>query len=222
VNIKAMLVHLQNTMGRNDLIEQMVLRPEPASLPSDVDKSTKSVNLVVGYNRSPSSQTALDITLWIAHQTRLATKAQVTVHIVYVVDDQSSLKEAASNPLLHQRSWESRKAAPGTQALAAYPRMTLVDPSYLRAMFYHNNQIEQADQILWQARCLAHEWGGTFVAHLQFGCIGAELRKVVESEAAALLLLGCSSVNHPLVQKLGSDFPCPVLGIPKNLPKLEG
>ena len=208
MNIKAMLVRLQSAMGRNDLIEQMVLRPEPASLHSNADKSTKSVNLVVGYNRSPSSQTALDVTLWIAHQTRLTTKAQVTVHIVYTVDDQSRSKAAASNPSLHQRSWESREAA--------QPRMTSVDPSYLRAMFYHNHQIEQADRILWQARCLAHEWGGAFVAHLRFGCVDAELRKVVVSEAADLLYLGCSAVNHPLVQKLGYDFPCPVLGIPKT------
>jgi len=69
-------------MGLDDLIEQMVL--PPASSSSDWAESTKSVNLVVGYNSSPSSQMALDITMWIAHQTRLATQKQVTVQVVYV------------------------------------------------------------------------------------------------------------------------------------------
>ena len=85
VNIKPMLERLQSAMGRNDLIEQMVLLPGTA--PSAKTASNKSVNLIVGYNRSPSSQTALDVTLWIAHQTRLATQKQVTVQVVYVVDE---------------------------------------------------------------------------------------------------------------------------------------
>jgi len=68
-------------MGLDDLIEQMVLLP-PASSSSDWAESTKSVNLV--NNSSPSSQMALDITMWIAHQTRLATQKQVTVQVVYV------------------------------------------------------------------------------------------------------------------------------------------
>jgi len=52
VNIKPMLARLQGAMGLDDLIEQMVLLP-PASSPSDWAESTKSVNLVVGYNSSP-------------------------------------------------------------------------------------------------------------------------------------------------------------------------
>lgn len=225
-----MLVRLQNAMGRQDLIEKMVLLPS-ASQPSDLNKSTKSVDLVVGYNRSPNSQTALDVTLWIAHQTRLVTQKQVTVHIVYVVDDNQSSKCPdvfhsidASSPSIYRFASEEpeasalRSATPVlTQPSHEHPRMTFVDPSYFRTIFYQNNSLEQADRILWQARSLAHEWGGSFNAHLRFGCISTELRKVVESEAATLLFLGCNSVNHPVVQKLGSNFPCSVLGIPTML-----
>ncbi len=232
MNIEPMLARLQSAMGRQDLIEQLVLVPEPASPHPDGAKSTKSVNLVVGYNRTPSSQTALDITLWIANETRLATQKQVTVHVVYVVDDNQSSKRPdvfnsadATSPSSNQLGADFPAAStlssatpvltqPRHQPLAARPRMTEVDPCYFRAIFYEDNQFEQADQILWQARSLANEWGGAFVAHLRFGCVSKELRKVVESEAAALLLLGCKSVNHPVVQKLDANFPCSVLGIP--------
>jgi hypothetical protein len=234
MNIKSMLARLESAMGRQDVVEQMVLLPEPASLASKRVNSDKSINLVVGYNRSPSSQTALDLALWIAHQTRLVTKAQVTVQVVYVVDeDQSSHCPHISNggdasrPSIQQLplSGEAsavRSATPvltqtTPKELAARARMTEIDPSYFRAIFYQTNPFEQADRILSQARCLAEEWRGSFKAHLRFGCISTELKKVVESEAATLLLLGCTSVNEPIVQKLGSNFPCAVLGIPSIL-----
>jgi len=92
VNIKPMLVRLEGAMDRNDLIEQMVLLPEPASAAAKWASSTKSINLVVGYTASPRSQTALDLTMWIAHQTRLVTQKQVTVQVVYVVDEKQSSK----------------------------------------------------------------------------------------------------------------------------------
>lgn len=234
MNIKSMLVRLQSAMGRNDLVERMVLLPEPTSS-SESAKSSKSVNLVVGYNRSPSSQTALDVSLWIAHQTRLATQKHVTVHVVYVVDESQSSRRPvvfnsvkASKLSIHRNQMEYAESSrfrsatsvltPARQkALAAHPRTTLIDPSYFRAMFYQNDAVEQADRILSQARSLADEWRGSFKAHLRFGSVAAELKKVVESEAASLLFLGCNSVNHPIVQQLGSNFPCSVLGIPTNL-----
>ncbi len=225
VNIKPMLERLQSAMGRNDLIEQMVLLPGAASATA----KNKSVNLIVGYNRSPSSQTALDVTLWIAHQTRLATQKQVTVQVVYVVDEgrqygnDFGLEAYTRSTSIDQMPLQlvaaaSRSATLPTQsgqALAA-TRTTLIDPSYLSAVFY-DDRFEQADQILWQARSLAKEWGEYCKAHLRFGCVAAELKKVVESEAATLLFLGCNSVSHPVVQELGADFPCSVLGIPTTL-----
>ena len=63
---------------------------------------------------------------------------------------------------------------------------------------------------------LAQEWGGNLKTHLCCGSVSTELRRVVEVESADLLFLGCS-VNHPVIQELGDDFPCPVLGIPKAL-----
>ena len=218
VNIKPILARLQDVLGSQKIINQMVLVPEPTTLPVNVKKSTQSVNLVVGYDSSPKSQTALDIILLIAHQTRLATQKQVTVHVVYVLD-QSPISQllniynsydASSSSLVC--NLDTAKSAfrctlpvltqPRTETLAAIPSLKSVD------------LFEQADRILWQARCLAEEWKGTFVAHLRFGSLERELRSVVESEAADLLLLGCSSIDHPIVQQLGTNFPCAVLGIP--------
>lgn len=228
MNIKSMLLRLESAMGRQDLTEQMLLVPTPASSSEERDQFTKSVNLIVGYNRSPSSQTALDLTLWIAHQTRLVTKAQVTVQVVYVLDSEVATKKSSDivsssthRPLEFAESSASKSPTPvltqpSQMAMATPPRVTSKEPSYLRATFYQDNHLDQANRILSQARSLADEWRGSFKAHLRFGCVAAELRKVVESEAAALLFLGCTSANHPLVQKLGADFPCPVLGIPSD------
>lgn len=162
-----MLVRLQSALGRDDLTKQMLLLPE-STAPADT-KSSTSTNLVVGYNGSSNSQTALDITLWIAHQTRLATQKQVTVHVVYVID---------------------------------------------------HRQFERADHVLWQARCLADEWRDSLKAHLRFGTVPDELRAVATSAAADLLLLGCSTVDHLVVQQL-APVPCPVLGIPGQLSSIE-
>lgn len=227
MNIKPMLMRLQSAIGSQDLIEQMVLLPEPVSQPYDGAKSTKAVNLVVGYNSSPNSQTALDITLCIAHQTRLATQKQVTVHVVYVVDDNQNMNCPDFFNMTDTNSgsiaWNQLQL-PATAALrCATPVLPQLKPKALVAQpcITPVDLFDQADKILWQARCLAEEWGGAFIAHLRFGCIAAELRKVVESEAANVLLLGCNSSNHPIVQKLDCNFPCTVLGMPTMLREAE-
>ena len=234
MNIKPMLVRLEGAMDRNDLIEQMVLLPEPASAAAKWSNSTKSVNLVVGYNASPSSQTALDLTMWIAHQTRLVTQKQVTVQVVYVVDENhknqysdglntasvSDLsKHHLSSELLNTSLKKSKLSVlteTKPQALATSSKKS-VKSRRPKATSCQADSFEQADRILWQARCLAEEWRGSFKAHLRFGDVASELREVVESEAATLLFLGCNSVSHPIIQQLGTHFPCSVLGIPTGL-----
>ena len=236
MNIKPMVVRLESALERNDLMEQMVLLPEPASAASKWANSTKSINLVVGYNASPRSQTALDLTMWIAHQTRLATQKQVTVQVVYVVDEiqnnkcpdrfnLADVRRSSIDPLpseFPQVSTSTQSATcvltqPKPQALVVERDRKSVKKGCPKTTSRQSDWFEQADHILWQARCLAEEWRGSFKAHLRIGDVATELRKVVESEEATLLFLGCNSVHHPIVQKLSSNFPCSVLGIPRDL-----
>jgi len=60
--------------------------------------------------------------------------------------------------------------------------------------------LEQADYILWQARSLV-EWRRFFHSSSPIWLRFCRAEKVVESETAALLL-GCDSVNHPVVEQL--------------------
>jgi hypothetical protein len=76
VKIKSMLMRLQNALGQPDLVEQMLLASGKTALDTAETQSDETVNLVIGYNGSPNSQVALDLTLWIAHQTRLATQSR--------------------------------------------------------------------------------------------------------------------------------------------------
>ncbi|MHC5746078.1 MAG: universal stress protein [Nostoc sp.] len=201
-----MLARLQSATGRDDLIEQMVLLPEPKKPFSKKPQTAKGVNLIVAYDASPNSHTALDIAFWIAHQTRLATNAEVTVQAVYVIEDNQSIQYPniltfpQQQPSLECEVSQVSKSV--TQVLTQPKLQTAIAP------------LQQADIILWQARSLAEEWQGSFKSHLRFGSIAIELKKVVESEAADILFLGCNSVNHPMIEALGFNFPCAVLGIP--------
>jgi len=238
VQIKPILARLQGALGRNDLIQQMVLLPESAKTTRKA-KASKTFKLVVGYNGSPNSQTALDLTLWIAHQTRLATPKQVIVHVVYALDEhlldqqrnlvgrslfpnfQSFKSNASPSPLwdcLEQSvSRSSRQFSPPTSVLTR-PQVGTpirsVESECAIPGFQAIDSIDHADYVLWQARCLAEEWRGSLEAHLRFGSVASELRSVVKAESADLLLLGCNTANHPLVQQLKPHFPCPILGIP--------
>ena len=211
-----MLVRLQSAIGRDDLIEQMVLL-SPKTSCAEKPQLAKSVNLIVGYNSSPNSQTALDMAFWIAHQTRLATNVQVIVQAVYVVEDNPKnyyidvFNFEIDEPSL---ACPVNYASKSTTSVLSQPQLT---SNVLSLETKLADNLTQADRILWQARSLAEEWQGSFKAHLRFGCVAEELQKVVKSEAADILFLGCKSINHPIIQTLDFNFPCVVLGIPNSI-----
>lgn len=235
-----MLVRLEHALNCPDLAKQMMLVPSASeALPS------KTMNLVVAYNGSARSQTALDLTLWIAHQTRLATRRAVTVQVVYVVDSAfdrtaqpdcfsdrylSPLEvtmEGPSKPLFERYDrWESIEAG-CNQATARSSSAVMSDPTDLTLPVFSSSdyqsstfqiqQFEKADRILWQARHLADEWRGALETHLRFGHLVEELRTVACQVTTTALVLGCSSPSEPIVQALGRDLPFPILGIPANI-----
>jgi hypothetical protein len=238
VNLKTILARFESALGYQNLAEEMVLLPEPKLLNSQKSKSTnqaKAINFIVGYNNSPKSQTALDLTLWMAHQTRLVTTKEVTVQVVYVLDEppnnygEDTDNYGVGNPLAAKLEISDLDeisalncaapaiALPTAEIQSVSGRTTWIDPPYFRAIFCPNNEYEVADRLLWEARCLAQEWRGLFKAHLRLGRVATELRNVVEAESANLLFLGCNSGNHPLIRELGNNFPCCVLGIPSAL-----
>ena len=237
MNLKTMLARFESALGYQNLAEEMVLVPEktlPVSKKSKSPKQAKTINFIVGYNSSSQSQIALDITLWMAHQTRLVTTKEVTVQVVYVIEEspktyrEDTCKLAVANALAAQQkvsdleeTFALNSAVPAlalpTEIPSVSQQKNWIEPDYFPAICDQNNEYEVADKLLWQARCLAEEWRGLFKAHLRIGRVATELRKVVELESANLLFLGCGAGNHRLVRELGSNFPCCVLGIPSAL-----
>ena len=221
MNILSMLARLQDALGCSDLTKQMVLVPAHSS----ESRSPKEINLLVGYNGSPCSQTALDLTLWIAHQTRLATGKQVTVQVVYVLETENECQPLSllpghltatggSDQMLYPSAIDSsyRHLETGQRSSSAVAELPLRSSTSCQL-----NQFDQADLILWQARHMADEWRGSLKTHLRFGSVAAELRRVAQAESAELLLLGCDAATHPLVEQLATDFPCAILGIPPSV-----
>ena len=218
-----MLARLQMTLDRTDLTERLILSepqthsPQSAALQIPTLQSTglsveQGYTLVVGYSGSLRSQAALDLTLCLAHQTRLATGKPVTVQVVYVVEEEAeaplyapaALVSAVSEPV-------GRRNRTRTSVLAMpVSRKTVTQEAHDRA-----SQFEQADRILWQARCLADEWRGSLKTHLRFGSVAEQLVQVVEAEKASLLILGCESCRLPLIHQIvRQNLSCTVLGIP--------
>ncbi|MGF1603684.1 MAG: universal stress protein [Thermosynechococcaceae cyanobacterium] len=76
-------------------------------------------------------------------------------------------------------------------------------------------QFTRADLLLWRVRSLAEEWRGAFTTHLCFGDVATELNAVMVAEQADLLVLGCDSVQQPLVQQFPRQTFFPILGIPQ-------
>ena len=216
MNIASMLVRLQTMLDQPDLLERIVLlRQQPWHMIDDASE----INLVVGYSNSSCSQAALDLTLLMAHQSRLAGSKPVTVQVAYVMEDKpgqmgQAVPLGSSTPATPKSAGKPAAKSSAGQVTVAEPAGSL---SLTSTMVSRTEQFEYADRVLWQARCLAEQWRGALKTHLRFGDLAGELRHVVQSENASLLILGCESAQHPLVRRLGLRFPCPILGIPKAL-----
>jgi hypothetical protein len=242
VNIKSMLMRLASALNCPGLIEQLILHPGHTSFEASSNSASQSqerdLQFVVGYNSSPHSHAALDLTLWIAYQTRLVRRCSVVVHVVYVLQPQidlSPIEEMSRvSPLgldlaLEGNARDGAEIIPVWQtshpACAVLPSPVWHRGSYgtlSQPVLERAEQLSHADRVLWQARCLANEWRGSLQTHLRFGDLATELAAVVETEEAALLIVGCQQSSHPLVTQLGGDFPCPVLGIPTGELDLGG
>jgi nucleotide-binding universal stress UspA family protein len=203
VNISSMLARLETNLGVPHLAEQLLLIP---GTPQDLSRELAAINLLVGYDHSERSQSALDLTLWIALQTRLATNRPVTVQVIYVAAEMAPLLPSSNSSRPFNPSG-SRKGQGG---------VALLTPAKVTAM-QRVEQFEQADRILWQARSLASEWRGSLKTHLRFGDIAIELGEVAQAEDATLLMIGCHSRDEHLVTRLGETMLCPVMGIPDEL-----
>jgi nucleotide-binding universal stress UspA family protein len=236
MNIKATLARLGSAMAdcraARDLLllsgsNITVADQEPES--SDLTDSD-TINIVVGYSGSQNSQVALDLTLLIAYQTRLATRKRVIVQTVYVLEGiyhtQKQAFSAAANASASSTASPRRSSAEWGSATATLSERR-TDKSGLALSRRHTVNcvdaraaqiqcFEEADQVLWQARTFATEWRGSLNTHLRFGSPAAELSNVAQQEQADLMIVGCRSAEHPLIEQLKSFMGCPVIGIPTS------
>lgn len=67
-----------------DGLDHPALHPPVLVAGSQIHAPQDHLRLAVAYNGSPRSHAVLDLALWIAHQTRVATPQIVTVHVVFV------------------------------------------------------------------------------------------------------------------------------------------
>jgi nucleotide-binding universal stress UspA family protein len=237
MNIKATLARLGSTMADSRAARDLLLLPgstltiagqtvaDRALESSDLSDSD-TINIVVGYSGSQKSQVALDLTLLIAYQTRLATRKRVIVQTVYVLEgiyhtQKQVAFSGAVNPgsaVSSRRSFErnsatatvsERQTDKSTLALSRRHTVNCVDARAAQLQCF-----EEADRVLWQARTFATEWRGSLNTHLRFGSPAAELSNVAQQEQADLIIVGCRSAEHPLIEQLKTFACCPVLGIP--------
>ena len=246
MKLKSTLIRLQDALGWNDRANRLVLSQGRGEASVSEPTPEGEMNMVIGYNGSANSQVALDLALWIAHQTRLATYRKVLVHVVYVVDRRQpneplNRTRAIAQPSRFQSVLSPAKLSPAQLASspvspagglpllsvgrrhtdAALDRIATLE-SCLRGCDTQPSAatqtlLDQADCVLWQARCLAEEWRGSLEAHLRFGRDIEELQQVATEVKAELLVMGCSSPDHRLVQPLSGQLECPILGIPSRL-----
>jgi nucleotide-binding universal stress UspA family protein len=220
--IKSLLARLQSRLDSDGLADQLLLlQPEgratvrAAANGLSVDQP---INLVVGYSGSEKSQIALDLTLWMAYQTRLATNRQIVVHVVYVIEPVQSMHQFLPATLAEVTN-EWRQQAPtenqyyGVSAGKTVLKQRQLDRN-LQQRFSQLQAYEDADRILWEARTFAEKWKGNLSTHLRFGTVAEELATVLDIEEADVLILGCSCPQQSLIEQLQGRCPCPVIGIP--------
>jgi nucleotide-binding universal stress UspA family protein len=220
VNISSMLVRLETKLNLPNLAREILLLPPQSHHASSHEGSGQDpINFLVGYSNSHGSQLALDLTLFIALQTRLVVSRPVTVQVVYVVEEPHTPQ---SNPWIaakRQRSEFARSEFARSEfGTSEFGNAAVMDrPARALANLDKAKQFEIADSILWQARCLADEWRGSLKTHLRFGDLATELTQVAQAEDATMLILGCQTPQDYLVRRLGAHFPCPILGVPASL-----
>ncbi|WP_404783589.1 hypothetical protein [Altericista sp. CCNU0014] len=222
MNIKATLARLGCTMADTRAARDLLLLPGPDRVESSqAAEASDTINIVVGYSGSQNSQAALDLTLLIAYQTRLATRKRVVVQTVYVLEgiyhpQKPLLSTAVGNAISAQRDleWGTATATVSERrtdksALARRHTVNCVDVRAAQLQCF-----EEADRVLWQARTFATEWRGSLNTHLRFGSPAIELSKVAQQEEASIAIVGCHSSEHDLVRQMKDICSCPVLGIP--------
>lgn len=212
---KTILARLHCALDPEVRVDRLLLLPRLTQPTVPQSHAVPCSALVVGYTGSPNSQAALDLAFCVAHQMQLATRQQATIHVVYVVDcpdtaQQVHKRRSGTSKVDRALLTSTDHSAPscGTAVLKRSKAKTKTGSKT------DGSSLDQIDQVLWQARCLAEEWRGSFSAHLRFGSIATELTSFVHEEKAGLLFLGCHDVQHPLVQALKAQAGCPVVGIP--------
>ncbi len=166
VKIKPLLARLESAIGRPDLIDQMVLIPSNKECHSDKYAPIKPIKLIVGYDGSPNSHTALDIAFCMAHQTHLASKTEVKVQAVYVLEDE----------IVSYSNYSSKSPEKSLELESIDSNLAELETTF-KTMVLAQSRPEKADKILWQARNLAAEWQSYFKSHLRFGNLCTELQK---------------------------------------------
>lgn len=218
MNIKTVLARLHSALDLDARMDHLLLLPRLIDSNPSKTETPPAAALIVGYDGSANSQAALDLAFCVAHQMQLATQQQVMIHVVYVVTCEAST--LSSGKLTQARRTKQAKTKIKSKALRlqAKTRGDAVTPCgtvTLSRSDVDNRSLEEIDRVLWQARCLAEEWRGSFTTHLRFGDIATELEAFAVEENAALLFLGCHSASHPLVQQLKGKISCSVIGIPQ-------
>jgi hypothetical protein len=218
MNVKTVLARLQSTLDLDDRMDKLLLLPRLTD-PTTTPTRLPSAALAVGYDGSVNSQAALDLAFCVAHQMQLATQQQVMIHVVYITAHApakaSQIQRVAKRvkPNVYRLQSQPKQAA-NTRSGKSLP----LNPSPNLSTEQNEHSLDEIDRVLWQARCLAEEWRGSFTAHLRFGELASELESFVKEEQVALLFLGCHSATHPLVQALKDSLPCSIVGIPVARP----